>query len=219
VWLSIFYGFPIFSWIPTHNLNHHRYQNGPGDATSTSKLGGHDNLLRLICYPTLSSRWQAPELKHYLLSLRSRRSPLYAWALAQCVAVPLAHLGFLTGYVGAHGLPKGVLVYAVVLLIPALFAPWSMMVINYLQHIDCDPSSPDNHSRNFVGLVQNWLVFEAGLHTVHHEHPGIHFSEYRALHDQRKGKIALHLKQRDIISFVIKRYLLKQETLERAQLS
>src|SRR5690606_10180673 len=134
VWLSIFYGFPVFSWIPTHNLNHHRYQNGPGDSTSTDKLRGRDNFLRLICYPTLSSRWQAPELKRYLLSLRSRRSPLYGWALAQCMVVPFAHITLLAVYVGAHGVTQGLLVYAAVMLIPALFAPWSMMVINYLQH-------------------------------------------------------------------------------------
>src|SRR6185503_10072124 len=29
-WLSIFYGVPIFAWIPTHNQNHHRYLNGEG---------------------------------------------------------------------------------------------------------------------------------------------------------------------------------------------
>ena len=26
-WLTAFYGFPIFAWIPTHNRNHHRYNN------------------------------------------------------------------------------------------------------------------------------------------------------------------------------------------------
>src|ERR1051325_2531309 len=27
-WLSVFYGFPLFAWVPTHNQNHHRYLNG-----------------------------------------------------------------------------------------------------------------------------------------------------------------------------------------------
>ena len=34
-WLSIFYGYPTFAWIPTHNLNHHKFVNAPGDATIT----------------------------------------------------------------------------------------------------------------------------------------------------------------------------------------
>ncbi|HEX9621238.1 MAG TPA: fatty acid desaturase, partial [Polyangiaceae bacterium] len=25
--LSIFYGYPTFAWVPTHNLNHHKYVN------------------------------------------------------------------------------------------------------------------------------------------------------------------------------------------------
>ena len=34
-WISIFYGYPTFAWIPTHNMNHHKYVNRAGDATIT----------------------------------------------------------------------------------------------------------------------------------------------------------------------------------------
>ena len=34
-WLSVFYLFPTYAWIPTHNLNHHKYVNKAGDATIT----------------------------------------------------------------------------------------------------------------------------------------------------------------------------------------
>ena len=44
-WLSFFYGFPIFSWVPTHNQNHHRYTNGEGDATQR-RYGQRELLLR-----------------------------------------------------------------------------------------------------------------------------------------------------------------------------
>src|SRR5262245_57935657 len=27
---TVFYGFAAFNWIPTHNLNHHKFQNAPG---------------------------------------------------------------------------------------------------------------------------------------------------------------------------------------------
>src|SRR5581483_8199716 len=26
-WISLIYGFPTFAWIPTHNLNHHKFVN------------------------------------------------------------------------------------------------------------------------------------------------------------------------------------------------
>ncbi|MGA0833921.1 MAG: fatty acid desaturase, partial [Candidatus Kapaibacteriota bacterium] len=37
-WLTVFYGFPAFAWIPTHNMNHHRMNNREGDYTITYRL-------------------------------------------------------------------------------------------------------------------------------------------------------------------------------------
>jgi fatty acid desaturase len=208
LWLSTFYGFPIFSWIPTHNQNHHKYQNGPGDRTSTDKLKSGDSFIALIFYPTLSSAWQLPTLVSYLRRLKNRNSSAFYWSIAQCLVVPLTHASFLLALVERHGVREGLPTYAVVLLLPALFAPWSMMIINYLQHIDCDPCSEHDHSRNFVGRLENWFVFDAGLHTVHHEHPGTHFSEYQRLHNERRKLIAPELNQRNVFSFVLNRYVL-----------
>jgi fatty acid desaturase len=208
LWLSVFYGFPIFSWIPTHNKNHHRYQNGPGDNTSTDKLRGGDGFFQLLSYPTRSSAWQAPALLSYLRSLRKKRSSAFRWAVAQTVVIPLFHLATFATFAVSYDVVTALDVYLLLVLIPALFAPWSMMVINYVQHIGCDANSADNHSRNFVGKWENWLVFDAGLHTVHHEHPGVHFSEYQRLHDARKDRIAPDLNQRNVLSFMIAHYVL-----------
>jgi len=30
-WITLFYGFPAFGWIPTHNQNHHKLNNREGD--------------------------------------------------------------------------------------------------------------------------------------------------------------------------------------------
>ena len=66
--------------------------------------------------------------------------------------------------------------------IPALFAKWSMIFINYIQHVHADPWSEHNHSRNFVGKLGNWLVFNNGLHTAHHESAGLHWSKLPEAH-------------------------------------
>src|ERR1700742_4829824 len=42
--LTCFYGYPTIMWIPTHNLNHHRYLNRPGDATITWRYTNRHNL-------------------------------------------------------------------------------------------------------------------------------------------------------------------------------
>src|SRR5207237_6434834 len=88
------------------------------------------------------------------------------------------------------------------------FAAWSMMITNYVQHVGCDHASKDDHSRNFVSRTMNWLVFDAGYHTVHHEHPGIHWSAYPALHAWRAARIAPHLNQSSILRYCFERYAL-----------
>ncbi|HEY6081241.1 MAG TPA: fatty acid desaturase, partial [Polyangiaceae bacterium] len=59
-WLSFFFGFPGFAWIPTHNQNHHRYLNGPGDVSSTARHAGpepgDDTWLSALSYPLVCAR-------------------------------------------------------------------------------------------------------------------------------------------------------------------
>jgi beta-carotene hydroxylase len=208
VWLSVFYGFPIFSWIPTHNLNHHRYTNGPHDATSTFRSGKRDSLAELLYYPIRSSSWQLPAVLAYLRLVRTKRPADYRWAMAQVVGLALSNLALAASLVYLHGPRLGATAYGLALFVPAMFAPYSMMFINYLQHVGCDPMSPDNHSRNFIGRWENWLVFEAGLHTVHHEHPTTHWSEYPSLHAARERQLEPVLQQRNVFSFLFHRYLL-----------
>src|SRR6478736_1072775 len=64
-WLSFFYGCPLFVWIPTHNQNHHRYVDGPGDATRTSQLSPTDSLWAVLSYPTCSGIAQMPAVWQY----------------------------------------------------------------------------------------------------------------------------------------------------------
>src|SRR3569623_249193 len=47
--------------------------------------------------------------------------------------------------------------------------------INLLQHDACDPDSATEHSRDFTGRFINFLFFNGGYHTVHHDRPGLHW--------------------------------------------
>ncbi len=206
-YLGIFYGFPLFGWIPTHNQNHHKYVDGDGDDTRTEKAG-RDSLLTAILYPWLSSRWQLPALAQYLKKSASKSGYKALEPYVQLATLLTAHASLALVLISRHGAQQGGLAYATLLLVPALFSSWAMMFTNYLQHVGCDPTSPDNHSRNFVGAWENWLVFDAGLHTVHHEHPGVHFSEYRRLHEERAERIAPELNERNMLTFIFRRYVL-----------
>ena len=68
-WLTMFYGFPIFAWIPTHNINHHVEINKEDDYTKTYRYSEKNNLLTLIVYPTVSGYYQQPAVVEYLKKL------------------------------------------------------------------------------------------------------------------------------------------------------
>lgn len=206
-WLSFFYGCPLFVWVPTHNQNHHRYLDGAGDVTRTVLHAPRDTWWAALSYPTRSALAQAPAIWQYVRAARSRNSGRFRQIVLETSSVLVGHGAAFALAVCLRGLGSGVWLYLCAFGIPAAFASWSMMFTNYVQHVDCDPASADNHSRNFVSRSMNWLVFEAGYHTVHHEHPGIHWSAYPALHAWRAARIAPHLNQRTIFGYCCERYL------------
>jgi fatty acid desaturase len=210
-WLSFFYGCPLFVWVPTHNQNHHRYLDGPGDATRTRLLAANDSLLSALSYPTRSALAQAPLIWAYVVAARRRRSAQFQQIVLEMVTVLVGHGALFLFAVQREGMRRGSLLYAFSLGIPAGFAAWSMMLTNYLQHVGTDHASADNHSRNFVSPWLNWLVFQAGLHTVHHEHAGKHWSYYPELHAARESRIEPRLKQRTMLGYCLRKYLWGRE--------
>ncbi|MGC4087794.1 MAG: fatty acid desaturase [Polyangiaceae bacterium] len=205
-WLSIFYGCPIFAWIPTHHKNHHRYVNGPGDVTSTSRYSSRNTLWAALSYPTRSSAWQWPEVRDYVRSARQRGGRAYLDVVLQTASLACGQL-LLLGLAWWLHAGYGALALFAGFTLPALLAPSWMMFTNYLQHIECDPESPDDHSRNFVNPLFNWLTFDNGYHTVHHEQPGLHWSLLHDAHVARAARIDPRLNQDSIFGYCMQAYV------------
>ncbi|HEY0468343.1 MAG TPA: fatty acid desaturase [Polyangiaceae bacterium] len=211
-WLSFFYGCPLFVWVPTHNQNHHRYLDGPGDATRTSELAPKDSLWAVLTYPTRSGIAQMPAIVRYAREARQHHPARFRQIVLETATVLLGHAAAAGLALSVYGWARGALLYTCALGIPALSAAWSMMFTNYLQHVGCDHASADNHSRNFVSRWMNWLVFDAGYHTVHHEHAGSHWSTYPSLHAARAARILPQLNQSTVFGFCLRRYVLRTAT-------
>jgi len=207
-WLSFFYGCPLFVWVPTHNQNHHRYVDGAGDATRTSELAATDSLWAVLTYPIRSGIAQMPAIGRYARDARAHHPARFRQIVLETATVVIGHVAAAALALSLYGFARGALLYACALGVPAWSAAHSMMFTNYLQHVDCDHGSPDDHSRNFVSGWMNWLVFDAGYHTVHHEHAGTHWSAYPALHAGRAARIAPHLNEQTLFGFFARRYLL-----------
>jgi fatty acid desaturase len=208
-WLSIFYGLPTFMWIPTHNLNHHKFVNKAGDATITWRYSKKNTWLIASTYYFVSAFWQKPVIDEFIRKARANNGALYRQILTQYFVLGGTHAALLGLAIALHHDVwwRGPLVYVFGFAIPAFFANWSMIFINYIQHVHADPWSEHNHSRNFVSALGNFLVFNNGFHAAHHESAGLHWSKLPEAHAKIAHLIDPELNQQSIFGFCIKAYL------------
>jgi beta-carotene hydroxylase len=197
-WLTVFYGFPAFAWIPTHNLNHHNLNNKDGDYTITYRLTEHNHLLMLLFYPTMSSYFQQKPIRDYIKRMWATNRTKAWFCLSQyAVLVAWIAAGLIIDWQKA-------LFY---IIIPQQFGLFAVLVFNYVQHVHADEESDLNHSRNFTGFL-NVLLFNNGYHTVHHEKAGVHWSKTPELHAKIADKIDPALNERSFWGYIIRVYFL-----------
>ena len=198
-WLTLFYGFPAFVWIPTHNQNHHKFNNRDGDYTRTYRYTEKTNLFTLLTYPTVSGFHQQKPIRDFLKKQYSTNRRRFWFYISQYVLL----VGFLvTAFVVDW---QKALLY---ILVPQQVSLYVVLIFNYVQHVHADEESPVNHSRNIVGPLMNLLLFNNGLHTVHHDNPGMHWSDAPAAHAKIADKLDPRLNEQSFWWFLIRVYIL-----------
>ena len=197
-WLTAFYGLPIFVWIPTHNRNHHRYNNREEDTTRTYRHTEDNNMVSLIQYPSISGYNQMKErIIPYMQELKAKNPEQYRQNWIQ-IAVLVAWL--IVFFVWNW---KKALLYV---FIPQQVSQITVMVFNYLQHVHADEESEYNHSRNFMGV--NLFLFNNGYHTAHHHRASMHWSEAGIAHKEIEHLIKPELIQTSVWGYIVKTYVL-----------
>jgi fatty acid desaturase len=207
-WISIFYGYPTFAWIPTHNLNHHRFVNREGDATITWRITNRHNVLVALSYFFVSSYYQSEPIKEYIRNARLKNPALYRRILTQYAVWGGSYALMLALAVWLHGARTGLYVWAFSIGVPALFSLWTIMLFNYDQHAHADAFSDSDHSRSFTSPLLNFLLFNNGYHAAHHEQPGTHWSALPELHARIAGRIHPSLNQSSLWWYWFKQYAL-----------
>jgi beta-carotene hydroxylase len=207
-WLSIFYGYPTFAWVPTHNLNHHKFVNKAGDATITWRHTNRHNWLVASTYFFVSAYWQSDPIKAYIRKARRDNPALFRQIVSQYFIWAGTHLLAIALACARFGFTKGIVVWLFALGIPAFFALWTIMFFNYIQHVHTDPWSAHNHSRSFTGRVTNFVLFNNGYHDAHHEKAGAHWSRLPALFAEIEPQIHPDLRPRSFWWFCIRSYVL-----------
>ena len=198
-WLTLFYGFPAFGWVPTHNQNHHKFNNREGDYTVTYRYTESTNLATLLTYPTVSGFHQQKPIRDYLKKqYRINRGRFWFCISEYLVLATFLVVAFVVDW-------RKALVY---IFIPQQVSLYVVLIFNYVQHVHTDEESPVNHSRNIVGPVMNLFLFNNGLHTVHHDSPGLHWSKAPAAHAKIADTIDPRLNERSFWGFLIRVYVL-----------
>ncbi|MCB0727767.1 MAG: fatty acid desaturase [Ignavibacteriae bacterium] len=198
-WITLFYGFPAFAWTPTHNKNHHKFNNKEGDFTITYRVSEKNNIFTLLSYPSISSYFQQNPIVVYLKFLWNNNRKKFFISIMQYVALGLfIIIALLIDW-------KKAILYVI---IPQQFALFSVLIFNYIQHVHADEESDYNHSRNFVSPMTNFLLFNNGFHTIHHYRASIHWSETPEAHKKIDHLIAPHLKERGFWPYIFKAYLI-----------
>jgi fatty acid desaturase len=183
--ITVLQGHPTFVFYATHNANHHRYHHGPKDIARTYRFGGDTNhLWGYLVHPFQATWVLYPAFLQWLGRMRRRSAGVYGYCLSQYGVLALAW-----GTLASLNLEKFVLL----VLLPQLFGLHWLLATNYLQHAHADGNSPINFARNFSGWL-NPLCFNIGMHTAHHLHPRVHWSQLPALHQHYAPQVhpALH---------------------------
>ena len=205
--LSLTYGHPVSSYVPGHNLSHHKHTQSRRDVMRTTKLRFRYNLLNVLffflrCVPSIMRADAA-----YSKSMRKKHPKWF-----RQLAFEGATLAVVTVALFVLDWQKALALW----LVPHLYAQWGIVTMNVLQHDGCDAESEYDHSRNFVGKAVNWWTYNNGFHTIHHEKPGLHWSLTPEAHAE---KIAPHihpnLDQKSLLAYIWRAFILgKRETYD-----
>lgn len=197
-WLTVFYGFPVFVWIPTHNKNHHRFNNREGDDSITYRISEKNNFLTFISYPAISGYYQQNAIFGYLKDLKANNKEKYWLCISQYAVLILWVAGALV-----LDWQKALLF----VIIPQQVSLFSILIFNYLQHVHANEGSEWNHSRNFTGFL-NFLLFNNGYHTIHHHKAGLHWGKTAEAHKEIAPNIDPILLERSFWWYIIRSYFL-----------
>src|SRR5450631_2502624 len=207
-WISVVYGYPVFAWLPTHNLNHHKLVNRRGDATITWRYTNRHNVWVAASYFFVSAYFQSAWIKDYIRVAKRDKPEVFRRIVSQYIVVAGAHAGAIALGIHWYGVRGGLTVWACSLGIPAFAALWTIMLFNYCQHVHTDPWSSHDHSRNFESPRLNFLLFGNGYHTVHHEQASLHWADAACAHAELRPLIDDRLCERSMLVFFVRQYLL-----------
>ena len=208
-WLSVFYGYPTFAWIPTHNLNHHKLVNKAGDATITWRYTNRHNALVAVDLLLRLGYCQSEPIKAFIRKAAAqqpralpadRHRSTCVWAGAHAALLALGHRA-----ARLWARASSVWVFAL------RCCRRSSRCGRSCSSTTSSTSTPTPGRRTTTRAASpasfiNFLLFNNGLHAAHHEHAGAALEQAAASsHAKIEAEIHPDLKPRSFWWFCLKR--------------
>ncbi|MEZ4288942.1 MAG: fatty acid desaturase [Polyangiales bacterium] len=200
--LTLIYGHPVSSYVPGHNLSHHKHTQSRKDVMRTTKARFRYNLFNGIFFFVLVAPSIMRADSMYTKVMWTRNPVWFRQMLVEIVVLWSVQIAlFVIDWQKALAF----------WLVPHFYAQWGIVTMNLLQHDGTDGESRYNHSRNFVGKWINWWTFNNGFHTIHHDYPGLHWSLAPERHaEEIAPHITPSLDQPSLIAYVWRTFFLNQ---------
>lgn len=198
-WIQVLRGDGVWSWVPTHVGNHHRYANRPGDLTLTWRCGRGNHLGNAILYTFCGCALYGLAVLRYLGSALRQR-PRRAAGILALIAL---HAAVLT-----YALHLDVQRTLLLLVLPQAVGIVAMIATGFCQHHHTRTGSAWDHSRNFTGRLLNLVCFNHGYHTVHHVDRRLHWSEWPAAHARCRDRIDPSLNESSLGWYLLRTFVL-----------
>ena len=151
--MSLWFGHCASTYVPGHNLSHHRNLQTPSDIMRTTKMKFRWNFLNgLLFVPTILLTITDND-NAYFSAQKALKSPIYYQLRVESIFYVSSQLLLV------YASPR---VWLWACWLPHLVAKYGIISLNMLQHDGCDTESKYNHSRNFVSKTLNYLAFNNG---------------------------------------------------------
>lgn len=162
--LSLVYGHPVTSYVPGHNLSHHKYTQQRKDVMRTTKLQYKWHLLNgLLFFVKIGVDMIGNDARYFAIQRKLNRPIIKQLKIEQYILWSITAILAIWDWKA----------WFVIAFLPHLYAKFCIISLNLLQHDGCDPESRYNFSRNFTGKWLNFFCYNNGYHTIHHLHPSV----------------------------------------------
>lgn len=180
--LTLTYGHPVSTYVPGHNLSHHKYTQSKKDIMNTYMVDSKSHMINFFFFQqTVVMTSVISDIRYILLQKEMGRYYYVSQAMREfgIMLIVMAVLFYLSP-----------LKFFLFFYVPHLFGQWGIVTMNLLQHDGCDEFVPGekeinfNTARNFLDPMLNFWVMNNGYHTIHHLVPTSHWSINKTLHER-----------------------------------